>query len=105
MSNPGETKSSSYDIIIHLLQLFECSCTYFQAISFSVDLEKVQVYHCKNTVTKNNKMRLIVKDIIQSYYTSQNKNNGAELIFLFNISLSRLINKLSLISNKNLLVP
>ena len=44
-------------------------------------------------------------DIIQSYYTFSNKNNGAELIFLFNIVLSRLINKLSLISNKNLLVP
>ena len=70
MSNPGETKSNSYDIIIHLLQRFECRCTHFQAISFSVNLEKVQFYHCKNTVTKNNKMQLIIKDIIQSYYTS-----------------------------------
>ena len=44
-------------------------------------------------------------NIIQSYYTLSNKDNGAELIFLFNTGLSRLINKLSLISNKNLLVP
>ena len=43
-------------------------------------------------------------DIIQSYYTLSGKSNGAELMFLFNIGLSRLINKLSLISNKNLLV-
>ena len=35
----------------------------------------------------------------------QIRNNGAELMFLFNIGLSRLINKLSLIFNRNLLVP
>ena len=39
-------------------------------------------------------------NIIQSYYTLPNKNNAAELVFLLNIDLSRLINKLSLISNK-----
>ena len=44
-------------------------------------------------------------DIIQSYYTLSNKKNGAELVFLFNIGLSYLINILFLISNKNLLVP
>ena len=33
-----------------------------------------------------------------------NKNNGTELMFLFDTGLSRFINKLSLISNKNLLV-
>ena len=44
-------------------------------------------------------------DIIQSYYTLSNKNNGAELMFLFNIGLSLMINKLSLISSKNVLVP
>ena len=44
-------------------------------------------------------------DVIQSYYTLSNKNRGAELIFLFDIGLSGLINKLSLISDKNLLVP
>ena len=43
-------------------------------------------------------------DIIQSHYTLSNKNNEAELIFLFNIGFSHLINNLSLISNKNLLV-
>ena len=43
-------------------------------------------------------------DVIQLYYTMLNKSNGVELMFLFNIRLSRLINKLSLISNKNLLV-
>ena len=98
MSNSGVTKSSSYDVFIYLLQRFACSCTHFQAISFSVNPQKVQVYHCKNTVTKNNKMQLIIMDIIQSYYTLSNKNNGAELMFLFNIGLSRLINKISLIS-------
>ena len=46
----------------------------------------------------------MIMDIIQSYYTLSNKNNGAELMFLF-IDLPNLINKLSLISNKNLLVP
>ena len=44
-------------------------------------------------------------DVIQLYYTMLNKNNGVELMFLFNIGLSRLINKLSFISDKNLLVP
>ena len=42
-------------------------------------------------------------DIIESYYTLSNKNNGAELMFLFNIVLSGFINKHSLICNKNLL--
>ena len=41
-------------------------------------------------------------DIIESYYTLSNKNNGAELMFLFNIGLSRFINKHYLICNKNL---
>ena len=41
-------------------------------------------------------------DIIQSYYTLSNKNNLAELMFSFNIGLSRLIDKLSLIFDKNL---
>ena len=36
-------------------------------------------------------------NIVQSYYILSNKNNGTELMFLFNIGLSRLINKLSLI--------
>ena len=36
-------------------------------------------------------------DIIQSYYTLSNKNNEAEMMYLFN--------KLSLIPNENLLVP
>ena len=44
-------------------------------------------------------------DVIQLYYTLSNKNNETELMFLFKIGLSRLINKLYLISNKNLLVP
>ena len=44
-------------------------------------------------------------DIIQSDYSLSNKNNGAELMFLFNIGLPRLIIKLTLISNENLLVP
>ena len=43
--------------------------------------------------------------IIQSYYTLSNKNNEAELMLLFNIGLSCLINELSLISNKNLVAP
>ena len=46
-------------------------------------------------------------DIIQPYYTLSNKNNGAKLMLLFTIdlSLSHLINKLSIIFNTNLLVP
>ena len=50
-------------------------------------------------------MQLIIMHIIQSYYTLSNKNNEAELMLLFNIGLSRLINELSLISNKNLVAP
>ena len=65
----------------------------------------MHVCQCKNTVTKKKKIQLIMMDIIQSYYTLSNKNNGAKLMFLFNIGLSHLINKLSLIFNKNLLVP
>ena len=53
---------------------------------------------------KDNKIQLIIMDIIQSYYTLSNKNNGVEQMFLFHIGLSRLINKHSLISHKNLLV-
>ena len=56
-------------------------------------------------MSKNNKMQLIIMDIIQSYYTLSSTNNGVELMFLFNIGLSRLINKLSFISNKNLVDP
>ena len=48
-------------------------------------------------------MQLII-DIIQLYYALPNKNNGLELMLLFNIGLSRLINRLSVISNKNFLV-
>ena len=44
-------------------------------------------------------------DIIQSYYTLSNKNNGAKLMPFFNIGLSHLISKLFLISNKIVLVP
>ena len=33
-------------------------------------------------------------DIIQSYCTLSYKSNGVELMFLFNIGLSRLINQL-----------
>ena len=54
---------------------------------------------------KNDKIQLIIMDIIQSDYSLSNKNNGAELMFLFNICLLRLIIKLTLISNENLLVP
>ena len=44
-------------------------------------------------------------DIFQSHYTLSNKNNGAELMLLFNTGLPYLNNKLSLISNKKVLVP
>ena len=55
-------------------------------------------------MTKNNKIQLIIRDIIQPYYTLSNKNNGVEPMLLFNIGLSCLI-QLSLISNRKLLVP
>ena len=35
-------------------------------------------------------------DVIQSYYTLWNRNNGAEQMLLYNIGFSCLINKLSL---------
>ena len=56
-------------------------------------------------MTKNNKIQLLIMDTIQSYYTLSNNNNAVELMFVFSIDLSHLINKLSLISNKNLLFP
>ena len=43
--------------ILTFLQHFECNCTHIQAIIFSVNSRKVQVYHGKNTVTKNNKIQ------------------------------------------------
>ena len=89
---------------IPFILIFYCSCTHFQAINSSVDPQKIHVHQFKNTVTKIKKIQLIM-DITQSYYTLSNKNNGAGLMLLFNIDLSRLINKCSLISNKNLLVP
>ena len=52
---------------------------------------------------KTPRRKVIKHIIIQSYYTLSNKNNEAELMFLFSIGLSRLINRLSLISNRNLL--
>ena len=55
-------------------------------------------------MTRINNIQLIITNIIQSNYTLSNKNNGADMMFLFNTGLSRLTNKLSLISNKNLLV-
>ena len=67
--------------------------------------KKVQVYPRKNTVRKNKKNTFNNYGIIQSCYTLSNKNNRGELMFLLSIGLSRLINKLSLISNRNLLVP
>ena len=76
-------------------QRFGCGCTHFQAIIFPVNSQKLYVYQGKDTVTKNNKIQLMVMDIIQSRYTLSNKYNEAELMFLFNIGLLRLINKLS----------
>ena len=43
--------------------------------------------------------------INQSYYTLSNKYKGAELMFLLSSGLLSFINKLSLISDKNLLLP
>ena len=86
-------------------QRFGCGCTHFQAIIFPVNSQKIYVYQGKDTVTKNNKIQLMVMDIIQSHYTLSNKNNGAKLMPFFNIGLSHLISKLFLISNKIVLVP
>ena len=81
--------------ILTFRQRFGCGCTHFQAIIFPVNSQKIYVYQGKDTVTKNNKIQLMVMDIIQSRYTLSNKYNEAELMFLFNIGLLRLINKLS----------
>ena len=51
-------------------------------------------------MTKN-KIQLTIMNVIKSYYTSSSKNTGVELMFLFNIGLPRLINKLSLNPNKS----
>ena len=98
-------KSSCSDKCIYLLQRFEYSCTHFQADQFFAvnPQKKIQIYQYKNTVTKNNKIQLVIMEL--SSHTLSSKNNGAELMFLFSIGLSLLINKLSLISNRNLLVP
>ena len=42
-------------------------------------------------MTKNNKMKLIIMDIIQSYCTLPNKNNGVQLMFLFKVARARSI--------------
>ena len=60
--------------------------------------DKIQMILMMKTSISNNR-------ISRLNYTLINKNNGVELMFLFNIGLSHLINKLSLISNENLLVP
>ena len=44
--------------------------------------------HGKNNMTKNNKIKLIITDIIQSHHTLSNKNIGSKLMFLFNIGLN-----------------
>ena len=38
--NSGETKSSTYDKSIYLLQRFKCSCTHFQVSNVSVNPQK-----------------------------------------------------------------
>ena len=98
-------KWSSYDKSIYLLQRFKCSCTHFQADQFFF-CKFTKNYKFINVKTLWRKLVNAINNygIIQSYYTLSNKNNGAELMFLFNIGLSHLINKLSLISNRNLLV-
>ena len=81
-----------------------CPCGVFRHITKLTTLLYVQVYQGKNTLPKNNEIQLIIMDIIQLNYNLSNIKNEAELMFLFNIVLSHLINKLSLISNKYLLV-
>ena len=55
-------------------------------------------------MTKN-KIQLTIMNVIKSYYTSSSKNTGVELMFLFNIGLPCLINKLSLNPNKSCWSP
>ena len=55
------------------------------SIIFSVNSQNVHSYQSKNTVTKNNKIQLIIMDIIQSYYTLSSKNNRAELMFFIRL--------------------
>ena len=64
--NSGEIKYqvvTTNPFILTFLQHFECSCTHFQAIIFSVNPQKIHIYQGKNTVTKN-KIQLIIMDII-----------------------------------------
>ena len=52
-------------------------------------------------MTKNNKIQLTIMEL-SNHYALSYKNNGAKLMFLFSIGLSRLINELSLISYRNI---
>ena len=42
--------------------------------------------------------------LVMSYLVKKKKKNEAELMFLFNVGVSHLVNKLYLVSTKNLLV-
>ena len=91
---------NSNPFILCFMQRFE-NRYHFEAIKFSVHPQRSMRLSIKNTVTKNNKIKSIIMDISQSYYTLSNKINSEELMLLFNIGLSRLINKHHLISSKS----
>ena len=81
-NNSGETKyHSSYDKSICFIEttfcnVFSAAAPIFKQSHFLKIQKKLHGYQDKNTVTKNNKMQLIITNIIRSYYALSNKNIG-----------------------------
>ena len=64
-NNSGEKKyHNSYDKSIYFIETTFCN-----VFSAATPIFKQHAYQGKNTVAKNNKMQLIITNIIQSYYT------------------------------------
>ena len=81
-NNSGEIKHhSKYNksnfLYKHFSATFRVDLTDLQEIILSLNLEKKYMFikekTPRNTVTKNNKIQLIIMDIIQSYYTFSKK--------------------------------
>ena len=81
-NNSGEIKHhSKYNksnfLYKHFSATFRVDLTDLQKIILSLNLEKKYTFikekTPRNTVTKNNKIQLIIMDIIQSYYTFSKK--------------------------------
>ena len=67
------------------------SCSHYQVLSYNA-------YNFKSFYTDFNKLNIINKT--KDTYLLLNKNNSTEAVFLFKLSVSLLISKLSLISKE-----